>query len=140
MVTNGLSLLLQRVVITGNDSGIFSGGGLSNSAIVTLESCTVTNNRASVGGGLGNDFDCAAMTLKDTTVLNNIATEKGGGINNQGDLIISGQSSVKNNESQGGAGTGGGIFNTKKVTITNGAVVKDNKPDQRVNDSGGTGC
>ncbi len=48
---------------------------------------------------------------------------------------------MTHNTSNGGAGTGGGIFNTGTVTIT-GAVnahVEQNNPDQRVNNSGGTG-
>jgi hypothetical protein len=146
VVNNGKNLLLDRVRLVDNDAGAFSGGGLANvgnDVSVTLSTCEVFRNRAAIGGGLSNDNSTARITLRNSThVTLNTAVESGGGIDNKGIIAFEGLAFVTQNTSNGGAGTGGGIFNRGTITGSDpiSALVKDNVPDNCIDNSGGIGC
>ncbi|MFF3748752.1 hypothetical protein [Streptomyces kronopolitis] len=71
-------LSLTTVTVSGGDAGLGVGGGIANlGGAVTLTSSTVSNSKASYGGGIYTD---GALTLTSGTVTGNTAGVAGGGI------------------------------------------------------------
>lgn len=71
-------LSLTTVTVSGGDAGLGVGGGIANlGGAVTLTSSTVSNSKASYGGGIYTD---GALTLTSGTVNGNTASVAGGGI------------------------------------------------------------
>lgn len=70
------------------------GGGVFNGGILSIESSTISGNKAfNDGGGIfnannGNEPD-GSLTLLDSTISGNIAKDAGGGLANYGSLAIS---------------------------------------------------
>jgi predicted outer membrane repeat protein len=102
----------------GDGGGIGAGGGL----VLTMTSCTVTGNSATVGAGLNQ---LGAVHLKvtggefsdNTAVDSGGAMSLGGGINNSGSITITGTKVIGNSASD----IGGGIF----ANITGSVTLKD---------------
>ena len=89
-----------------------------SSGTVIISGLTVSNGRDDVGGGL---YNSAELTLNDCAVTGNFATESGGGIFNMSTMIMS-NCVVHGNSAAGtmGDGFGGGIYNAGTLTtITN---------------------
>jgi uncharacterized repeat protein (TIGR01451 family)/CSLREA domain-containing protein len=124
---------LARITLK-NGSHIFGGGGLSlSSATVTLDSVTVSNNRANDSGGgilvVSNDND-ANITIRNSTISGNTAGDDvnhdGGGI-----YIDAGSSVTLINSTVDGntAGfSGGGIANLGDLTVTASTVSGNDGP------------
>ena len=96
------------------------GGALRNapSGIATVERCTLSDNTAEFGGGLLNE---GVLVLESTTVSNNSNAFAGGGILNGGDLTLNGCSVIGNVAALDGAAN---IDNFGTVTLRN-TVVND---------------
>jgi len=129
---------LERLQFTGAfGNGAF--GLLMNNALVTLDTCTVTDNHVTdtSGGGMEIIGDGSRAALINTHVTGNSSTFGGGGIAIQhGQLTLDARSRVTGNTTTGNPG--GGIYAAQPVAsvdLQGLANVSDNDP----NDCGGTG-
>lgn len=125
-VTVSITLFtIQNGRVTGYDA---YGGGIANSGNLTLNNCTVKNNKAnpigffgsSYGGGIYNSGN---MTINGSKVENNTGTgyyAYGGGIHNWGTMTIE-DSIIQNNSASSWSdeALGGGIYNEDTLTIIN---------------------
>jgi hypothetical protein len=141
-----LNLTRSQVV---NNTAIQAGGGIFNDGeqggqvTANLSSSLLANNNApndfGQGGGIYNDGSnsgSATANFNSSRVLNNTATINGGGIYNDlrggGIANVTMQNSIVSlNVSNGGPGSGGGIFNFPGATVTlqDGSQVFRNAPD-----------
>lgn len=99
---------LERLRITGGDSGNTAGGGLQNQGTTHLINCTISGNTTAYDGG-GISHLAGTLTLTDCTVSGNSASgvkSAGGGIASS-DILIVTRSTISGNT----ADDGGGIFN-----------------------------
>ena len=92
-----------------------SGGGIYNSATLTMSNCALIGNRTDYdGGGIYNDYYGTMLTMDNCTVNNNFASGYGGGIYSGGPLTIT------NCILSGNYGErGGGIYNATTLTLSN---------------------
>ena len=119
------------------------GGGILNTASLTLTNCVVTGNTSGAslnaadgasGGGIKNSGAGANLTLNDCSVDNNTADfgGSGGGVANSGTLTANGTGSISGNAS---GGNGGGLLNTGTATLNgvflnvNTAATQGSAPD-----------
>jgi CSLREA domain-containing protein len=121
-VNNGVTTIARLTITGGNVTNTVggAGGGVSSSAITTLNDCVVTGNAARTGGGIsatgGN------LTLNRTTVSANTANEAGG-IYAQGTTT-----DIRNSTISGNSGANGeGLRNiasgsNSTMTLTNSTV------------------
>ncbi len=128
-----VTVTLARLVVTaGGEGGIEVGEGTT----VALRSSTVRGNSATnrVGAGIQNGGD---LTLNSTTVTGNRAALDGGGIYNFGDLTLNSSRLTRNGTAvlnfsrvtgNTAAGPGGGILDVNSLTL-NSTVVSGNVPD-----------
>ena len=94
---------------SGGANGDF-GGGIFNLSNLTLNTSTISNNKADdFGGGIINFDD---LTLNSSTISNNTSNTFGGGIFNTDDLTID-TSTLSYNT----ADIGGGIFNNSDLNL-----------------------
>jgi hypothetical protein len=107
------------------------GGGILNEGYLTLDSVTVSNNKAAMGGGILNE---GYLTLGNVTVSNNQAAT-GGGILNEESLTLS-NVTVSNNKATNGGGIAS-ILNTS-LTITN-SIITSNTAQGGNGTNGGNG-
>ena len=125
---SGGEMILKNVKVE-NNTAYFAGGGISNSALLILDtSSLVIGNTAYAGGGM---YNLGTLTIQDRgSAMGNTATH-GGGILNDGNLTLKGYSSIISNV----ANTwGGGIYNaTGTLTMQNLAIISGN----RATDGGG---
>jgi CSLREA domain-containing protein len=108
------------------------GGGVYNTADLTITNSTLSNNRAvSRGGGIFNMG--ATVTLTNSTVSGN-SSGYGAGLNNRSGTMYLTNSTVSGNDAAAPAvqpfpedyvGYGGGIFNTGSIAISNSVIVKN---------------
>ena len=89
------TLTLNSITVSDNKAGI--GGGIANFATLTLNNSTVSGNNANFGGGGINNFAAAALTLNNSTISGNAALAVGGGINNGGGTVVLKNTIVANN-------------------------------------------
>lgn len=115
-VAPNLTVTIVGLTISNGDTENGNGGGLFNDgSVVTLHDTIVTNNRASVAGGIMNSFG-GVMELVHSTVSDNRSHAGGGGIYNGGTLTVA-DSTVSNNTSE--TSSGGGIFNFSNRSYPN---------------------
>ena len=108
--------------------GAFGGAGILNwNSTLLIEDSTVhynTTDQLRDGGGIYNTFG-ATVTLRNSTIANNtltaVSNADGGGIFNDGELIVEGGHIHSNTTS----GDGGGIYNdfSAELTISDGAII-----------------
>jgi uncharacterized repeat protein (TIGR01451 family) len=118
-VNGGVTAIVERFAVQNGSAG--SGGGITNSGILTLTNSTVSGNSATDGwpdgGGGGIRNYNGTVTLNNSTVSGNTAYF-GGGIRNSGVLTLN-NSTVSGNTVNGG---GGGIYNYGTLTLNNSTV------------------
>ncbi len=88
-----------------------TGGGLRNSAALTLEDCKVVSNSALSPGGGGGIHNVGSLTLNACEVSSNNASQ-GGGVLNEGTLNVN-----DTNVSRNLARRGGGVLNVNSGTV-----------------------
>ena len=113
------SLSLTRMIFSGN-SAYDAGGGIFNQGTLTITLSTLQENESSnIGGGMLNAGEALIITstIRDNQITYGGEEQRGGGIYNQGILILSG-STILNNYSP----NTGGIENTGILTVTNATV------------------
>ncbi len=123
-IWNGTGTLTLSGCILSNDSANGIGGGeggaiYSAGGRLTVTDCTITGNSTQrpSGGGGGVYIAAGVAALADSTFTDNIAAE-GAGIDNAGDLTLTGSTLAQNHSSFPG-GSGGGLYNTGRAKVTN---------------------
>jgi fibronectin-binding autotransporter adhesin len=99
-----------------NDSS-GDGGGIYNSAKLSLVRSAIISNTAALGGGIGNRGE---LMLAVVELAGNSAAVDGGGIYNGGTLTLRDTTLSANRANAGGDtfGDGGGLFNTASATAS----------------------
>lgn len=103
-VGNVISNLVEVINIKIQNGNGINGGGIANSASLTLRHVELVDNFASThGGGIFNDTD-SSLTAINSLIHQNSATQRGGGIYTiNGDLGVEG-SEISDNSADNGAG------------------------------------
>jgi hypothetical protein len=121
-VGEGTTVTLTSSIVRGNMATNRVGAGIANGGDLTLNSTTVTGNRAALdGGGIYNFGD---LTLNSSELTRNTTGGGGGGLFNEGTAVLN-FSRVTDNIA---AGPGGGILDVNTL-ILNSTVVSGNIPD-----------
>jgi len=119
-ILNAGTLTLQNCTIRNNKSTSVSGpgGGIESSGPLTLFNCLVTSNTAAYSGG-GIDVNTSALTMTNCTVSFNSAENPGGGGISIENLYISGAELVNCTIASNSitSGGGGGILEGADSTI-----------------------
>jgi hypothetical protein len=121
VVNGGVTAIVERFTVqNGLVGGWASGGGISNSGTLTLNSSTVTGNRTTSGrgGGIGNG---GTLILNSSTVSGNTSSDAGGGIDNTSGTLILNNSTVSGNRVTN-YNNGGGIYNYATMSLYNSTV------------------
>ncbi len=122
-IYNAGNLTLIRSVLTGdsaNGIGGGQGGGVySAGGRLAVSGCTLTGNSTQrpVGGGGGIYVAAGTAAVADSLLADNAAAE-GAGLNNAGDLTLTGVTLTGNHSGFPG-GAGGGVYNTGRAKLTN---------------------
>jgi hypothetical protein len=121
-------LISDVTVFNGRDE---SGGAIFNEAVLTVSNCVVlgntATNRTGSGGKGGALHNKGVLAVLGSTIASNSAAggpfdALGGGVNNEGTLIIA-DSGIEANQAEGAAGArGGGLHNRGNVTVTKSVV------------------
>jgi T5SS/PEP-CTERM-associated repeat protein len=108
------------------------GGGIYNTATLTLGSVTISGNTANLGGnggGIFNNFGILTIirsTISGNSVSSSTGAGSGGGIFNSGGIVTIASSTISGNTAIGPGGnsdSGGGIItNVGTVTLTNSTI------------------
>ena len=95
----------------GNVGGSF-GGGILNAGKLTLDSCTLTGNRARLGGAITSRTNLSdlTLTLRNCTLSGNTTTSRGGGLYNLNGLNVIESCTIAGNEAPAGEGGGMALF------------------------------
>ncbi|MSP14584.1 MAG: hypothetical protein EXR62_16715 [Chloroflexi bacterium] len=107
------NVAISGITIRNGNAAGGSGGGVYNSATLTLSDSVISQNNASSGGGI---YNSGALTLNNITVSGNSANS-GGGITNFGTLVLN-TSSVTGNSANSGAG----LVNAATMTLNSSTV------------------
>ena len=119
------TVTVQNTSIVSDNSTQFEAGGILNVGTLTVNSSTVSGNRASNGGGINNSGGVAI--LNSTTVTGNQADFGGGIYNGSGSVTL--QSSLVTQNTAVATGGGGGIYNNGATVVLISSVVTANDPD-----------
>lgn len=114
-MSNGSSVVNNRITLTGGVQGAPIGGGIASSFFYCTDS-TVSGNVA-IFGTAGGVYASGAATLTRCTIDSNAASKYGGGIQSSHDITID-QSTISGN----GANVGGGVYAKGAATIRNSTV------------------
>lgn len=136
-INNDGTLVIEQSIIRGNVSEGQAGAIFSNGDLTINNSIIDSNNSGDNGGGIYNDFD-GELRVYNSAVINNVADAAapeiieggGGGILNQGVLIvvnttISGNRSASGTNQQGPGDGGGGILSRGVTRIINSTIVNN---------------
>ncbi len=107
----GVPVTVRNLTIRGGADGLGAGGGISNLGILTLDDVTVRGNNQSTGGGVWND---GRLILKGNTAIRDNTGNWGAGVDNQGLLVMKGTSSISANTA---STEGGGVYNGDDGTL-----------------------
>ena len=111
---------LYSLNIENGDAGTGKGGGILNTADLTINDSTISNSSAKFGGGIRTST--GTVNLERVTIAGNTATSSGGGLYNlSGDLNLTNSTISGNNTTT----NGGGIFtsgSTSDLYIKNSTI------------------
>ena len=111
-----------------DNTALYAGGGLLNdygNSNATINDSSFTNNTTlyGAGGGIFNNYG-ASMTVTGGTLSGNVASD-GGGIGNDGTILVQGSEITGNTGLYGG----GGVYNSDgTVTITQSTLASNSAP------------
>lgn len=121
-IRNFGALHLNRLVIEHN-SAADSGGGIYNACgnedSLQITDCTIRDNTAGYGGGMYNTVSATTSVHGETQFTLNHATINGGGICNNGTMMLSDLSNIQSNDA---ASDGGGAYNTGVFSMVGGMI------------------
>ena len=102
------NVTLTGLIIRDGNAGANSGGALTNSGTLLLDSCTLTDNIAGGGGAIRNDSNMTGrtLTLRNCTLSDNTATSIGGAIYNFQGLTVIESSTIADNTAPANQGSG----------------------------------
>ena len=109
-------------------AGPVVGGGIINLGSLVLRDVAIRGNSAAgMGGGIYNAFGARAI-LWDSQVTLNSAVVNGGGVRNEGRLVLRGTSSINRNTVTGDGGLGGGVYAAAAsfLVLRDRSTVRDN--------------
>ena len=117
---------------TDNGGGIMGDASGSSKAEITVHNCEISANTASYGGGLNNN---GVLIVENSTIISNTAETHGGGIRQTGTL------SLTNVTLSGNAttGSGGGIYMAGTTADLDSVTLANNTADADGNDNGNGG-
>ena len=125
--------------MNGNIARVADGGGICDRSTLTLSGSSVYGNTGGFGAGL-YDNDGTESVIR-STVTRNTASDQGGGIYNvNGGTMTLTRSTVGDNTADGGAGSGGGIYNASGTVTLDQSWVRKNNPDNCAPSSSVPGC
>ena len=127
-VENG-SLYVDRSTISAN-SAIGGGGVYNDYADVTIYRSTLTGNSATNGGGVSNNE--GITLISNSTLSGNTATGKGGGVNN----ASIGETTLYFSTLSGNAG--GGVYNEGTLILKSAIIANSTGADGDCKNNGGT--
>jgi hypothetical protein len=119
------TVLISGLTITNGIASVDSGGGILNSATLTVSNCFITGNSAADGGGI---FNGGNLTVVGCTISGNSAPgDGGGGIEQQAGNGNAALTILNSTITSNSAPFGGGIYNwpagsTNTVTIVNSSI------------------
>lgn len=116
--TEGSTLTLDKVTLSGNSTPSGGGGGIVNNGFLTIRDSTISGNTSESGGGLANQ--AGTVTASGSRFTGNSATNGSGG-------------AIRNFSSGGDRGS---PLNAASLTL-NDCVVSDNATSSGVNGLGG---
>jgi hypothetical protein len=131
-IANEGTLLVDDCVISQNmvepDVVVsLGGGGIWNAGQMTITDSAIVDNRTthSEGGGIHND-QSGTLTLRNSTVAGNSPqmdgnASVGGGISNDGEMIIV-NSTISENEATSEGNSGAGILNCGRLSLVNSTI------------------
>lgn len=99
-------------------------GSLQNSGFMSLAESTISRNSAGYYGRGGGIYNSGTMEIYDTVITENDAgdsSETGGGVHNDGEMLVAGSHIIGNR-----SGHGGGIWNEGSLTLLD-TVVDGNR-------------
>ena len=125
---SGVAIVHGRASV--NDGTVYEGGGIYNTANLTINRCVISGNtnvhgnlQFSVGGGVYNH---GFLTVNDSTVSDNSTEDLGGGLINNTQLTMN-NCTVSANISVPPYGEGGGIFgDVNAQTVLNNCTLQGN--------------
>ncbi len=122
-IRNSASLSLQDSTITENavlSGNAGRGGGIFNRGTCSLVNTTIEGNSAGIGGGVYNDQD-ANLAITSSTLNDNIA-ETGAGLANEGATKLTNSTVSRNHAQFSASSSGGGIYNSAELEILQSTV------------------
>lgn len=127
-------VIFKNITITNGAAKDGNGGGvwIKTDATVTVNNCLITENKTMTGGDHqgGGIFNEGTLMVNNSTFSKNTVRKKGAGIFNLGTLTIN-NSTFLTNRASSREGVGGGIFNdnTGTLTLTNTIIAKSTNGD-----------
>lgn len=144
-ITNLGHIEIRNSTISGNTGGNSNGGGIRNmGGYLNVGNSTITNNTANMGAGFASSdlgLNLGNVIVSNSVIKLNRATQYGGGIHNESPVTLTNSTVSNNSSGYDGGGiynsalgnmdiinstistndgrSGGGIFNTRGVTLTN---------------------
>jgi hypothetical protein len=119
-----VTVALSGLRLTGGDA-VGNGGAIQNFENLTLNACTIADNRAtSQGGGIANTSG-GNLTITLSTISGNTSGNSGGGVqSNLGSLSIT-QSTISGNAA-GASFNGGGVNSSQSPTVIDSSTISGN--------------
>lgn len=125
-LSNSTTLTLNGGTI-GNNTADRCGGGVESHGNVTVNGGKITNNTGGAGGGIYNEIDTVTMTGGE--ISGNTSTDGcGGGIANNGTLVMSGGSITVNTAAR----EGGGVYQYKTFQVSGTVQITGNKENGKI--------
>jgi hypothetical protein len=125
-IYNAGELVMRRSSsVTDNDGG--RGGGIFNDGVLDLfGSSSISGNFGSSGGGVSNSASAIARLHGWSSISENAVFFAGGGVDNDGRLVLHDRSSVRMNEAALDFSEGGGVYNTGIVIMNDASSLANN--------------
>jgi hypothetical protein len=125
-IYNAGALAMRRSSsVTDNEGGM--GGGIFNDGILDLfGGSSISDNFGSSGGGVSNSAFAIARLHGSSSISENAVFFTGGGVDNEGRLVLHDRASVRDNEAALDFSEGGGVYNTGIVIMNDSSSLANN--------------
>jgi hypothetical protein len=125
-IYNSGSLVMRRSAsVNDNEGG--RGGGIFNDGVVDLfGSSSISDNFATSGGGVHNSSSATLRLHGGSSISGNAVFIRGGGVNNEGRLVLHDHATVRLNEAAIDFSEGGGISNSGIVIMNDSSSLVGN--------------